>query len=103
MYYRPTSALDSQSIRTVRPAGSFYYDYSEGFETPEKQADAYDSGSTTPLAPVPQRVSSLARALVLRDETKARLDAVVDISVKDSSEASGDDSRIPCEVASGSF
>ncbi|KAF6838449.1 hypothetical protein CMUS01_04629 [Colletotrichum musicola] len=97
MYYRPASSLDSQSVRTLRPTGSFYYDYTEGFESPEEQTGTPNSVSATPLAPVPQRVSSLARALVLRDETKARLDAVVDISVKDSSEASGDDSRIPCE------
>lgn len=93
MYYRSPSSSEPNLSRTIRPAGSFYYDYTEAFETPERQTDPRDSTLALPLAPIPQRASSLTRALVLRDETKARLDAVVDISVKDSSDSSGDDCR----------
>ncbi|KAK7448346.1 hypothetical protein Landi51_06576 [Colletotrichum acutatum] len=93
MYYRSPSNSEPNLSRTIRPAGSFYYDYTEAFETPERHTDPRDSTLALPLAPVPQRASSLTRALVLRDETKARLDAVVDISVKDSSDSSGDDCR----------
>ncbi|KXH67106.1 hypothetical protein CSAL01_01383 [Colletotrichum salicis] len=93
MYYRSPSNSEPNLSRTIRPAGSFYYDYTEGFETPEHQTDPRESTLALPLAPIPQRASSLTKALVLRDETKARLDAVVDISVKDSSDSSGDDCR----------
>ncbi|KAF4782487.1 hypothetical protein HER10_EVM0012881 [Colletotrichum scovillei] len=93
MYYRSPSNSEPNLSRAIRPAGSFYYDYTEAFETPERQTDPRDSTLALPLAPIPQRASSLTRALVLRDETKARLDAVVDISVKDSSDSSGDDCR----------
>ncbi|KAH9243160.1 hypothetical protein K456DRAFT_1716776 [Colletotrichum gloeosporioides 23] len=93
MYCKQTPNSASAPIRTLRPAGSFYYDYTEGFETPETTDAAPTNEANTPLAPIPKRASSLVKALVLRDETKARLDAVVDISVKDSSDSSGDDGR----------
>ncbi|KAF4819548.1 hypothetical protein CGCSCA5_v004325 [Colletotrichum siamense] len=93
MYCKQTPNSASAPIRTLRPAGSFYYDYTEGFETPEATDAAPTNEANTPLAPIPKRASSLVKALVLRDETKARLDAVVDISVKDSSDSSGDDGR----------
>ncbi|KAL3306641.1 hypothetical protein RB213_010774 [Colletotrichum asianum] len=93
MYCKQTPNSASAPIRTLRPAGSFYYDYTEGFETPETTDEAPTNEANTPLAPIPKRASSLVKALVLRDETKARLDAVVDISVKDSSDSSGDDGR----------
>ncbi|KZL85160.1 hypothetical protein CI238_02986 [Colletotrichum incanum] len=95
MYCRPPSTSDSNLQRTIRPAGSFYYDYTEGFESPDPQADHSDSMAAPPLAPIPQRASSLVKALVLRDENNARLDAVVDVSIKDSSDSSGDDGRVP--------
>ncbi|KAH0436185.1 hypothetical protein CcaCcLH18_04475 [Colletotrichum camelliae] len=93
MYCKQTPNSGPAPIRTLRPAGSFYYDYTEGFETPETTDAAPATEANTPLAPIPKRASSLVKALVLRDETKARLDAVVDISVKDSSDSSGDDGR----------
>ncbi|KZL68235.1 hypothetical protein CT0861_08591 [Colletotrichum tofieldiae] len=95
MYCRPPSNPESNLQPTLRPAGSFYYDYTEGFESPDPQADRPDLTTAPPLAPIPQRAASLVKALVLRDENKARIDAVVDVSVKDSSDSSGDDGRVP--------
>ncbi|KAK1981443.1 hypothetical protein LZ30DRAFT_83437 [Colletotrichum cereale] len=95
MYCRLPSSSEPNLQHTLRPAGSFYYDYTEGFESPCSQADHLEPMAASPLAPIPQRASSLIKALVLRDENKAHLDAVVDISVKDSSESSGDDAQTP--------
>ncbi|TKW53125.1 hypothetical protein CTA1_5987 [Colletotrichum tanaceti] len=93
MYCRSPSNSEQNFQRQLRPAGSFYYDYTEGFENSDPQADPPDPATEPPLAPVPQRASSLVKALVLRDETKAQLEAVVDISVKDSSDSYGGDGR----------
>ncbi|KAF5516926.1 hypothetical protein CGCS363_v000860 [Colletotrichum siamense] len=93
MYCKQTPNSGSAHIHTLRPAGSFYYDYTEGFETPETADAAPSTEANTPLAPIPKHASSFVKALVLRDENKARLDAVVDFSVKDSSDSSGDDGR----------
>ncbi|OBR15672.1 hypothetical protein CH63R_00852 [Colletotrichum higginsianum IMI 349063] len=94
MYCRSPSNSEQNFQRQLRPAGSFYYDYTEGFENSDPQADLPKPAIAPPLAPVPQRASSLVKALVLRDETKARLEAVVDISVKDSSDSYGGDGRV---------
>ncbi|WDK13962.1 hypothetical protein CGRA01v4_05243 [Colletotrichum graminicola] len=95
MYCRLPSGSEPNLQRTVRPAGSFYYDYTEGFENSFSQADCLEPRAVSPLAPIPQRASSLVKALVLRDEKKAHLDAVMDISVKDSSDSSGDYGQLP--------
>ncbi|KAK1600244.1 uncharacterized protein LY79DRAFT_676283 [Colletotrichum navitas] len=95
MYCRLPSGSEPNLQRTIRPAGSFYYDYTEGFENPYSQADCLEPRAASPLAPIPQRASSLVKALVLRDEKKAHLDAVMDISVKDSSDSSGDYGQLP--------
>ncbi|KAK2062557.1 hypothetical protein LY76DRAFT_286012 [Colletotrichum caudatum] len=95
MYYRLPSGSEPNLQQTIRPAGSFYYDYTEGFESPYSQDDCMEPRAASPWAPIPQRASSLVKALVLRDEKKAHLDAVMDISVKDSSDSSGDDCQLP--------
>ncbi|KAK1996366.1 hypothetical protein LX36DRAFT_120460 [Colletotrichum falcatum] len=94
MYYRLPSGSEPILQHTIRQAGSFYYDYTEGFESTCSQVDFLEHRAVSPLAPIPQRALSLAKALILRDEDKTHLDAVMDISVKDSSVSSGDDGQL---------
>ncbi|KAH7359049.1 hypothetical protein B0T11DRAFT_285651 [Plectosphaerella cucumerina] len=85
LYRRPASA--QSTFRSLRPEGSFYYDYSEGFD--DCPAPTNLSGTpSAPYAPIPRRASSLTKPLVLRDESEARLDAVIDVSVRDFSVSS---------------
>lgn len=85
LYRRPASA--QSTLQRTRTPGSFYYDYSEGFDDCPASAAMLGS-SSAPYAPIPRRASSLTRPLVLRNESEARLDAVVDVSVRDFSESS---------------
>ncbi|KAH7328802.1 hypothetical protein B0I35DRAFT_27411 [Stachybotrys elegans] len=67
MYHRPFH--DEEAETAARSSGSFYYDYSEGFEDlpPELPDQA-------PLCPIPQRAGSNTRPLILSDETQLSLD-----------------------------
>ncbi|CRK11276.1 hypothetical protein BN1723_009357 [Verticillium longisporum] len=85
LYRRP--GLPYEPPPPLAPGASFYYDYTEGFDSCAPQVPPVHTPGP-PLAPIPQRASSFNRPLVLRDETQARLDAVVDISVKDLSDSS---------------
>ncbi|KPM41753.1 hypothetical protein AK830_g4797 [Neonectria ditissima] len=78
MYQRPITA--SRSGPPLRSAGSFYYDYTEEFSTdPQLGPD-----SAAPLCPIPQRVGSIHRPMVLREDSNDDLGA-------------GDD-RVPVEI-----
>lgn len=70
MYQRPTTA--SAMGPPQRSPGSFYYDYSEGFEKQVPPAVE----SRVPLCPIPQRIGSSTHPMVLREETRVHLDAV---------------------------
>lgn len=51
----------------LRSPGSFYYDYSEGFETGgERQPEVTE----IPLCPIPKRTGSINQALILKDDTR---------------------------------
>lgn len=77
MYQRPSTA---GIVPPLRPPGSFYYDYSEEFETRVPRT----MEPNIPLCPIPQRAASFSQPLVLRDETRARLDGTtVEPDLKD--------------------
>ncbi|CAM1506602.1 Fc.00g062430.m01.CDS01 [Cosmosporella sp. VM-42] len=69
MYQR--RAHPSRTGPPLRSTGSFYYDYTEEFETEHPQ----DAEIAAPLCPIPQRAGSLRRPMVLRDDSNAHLDA----------------------------
>lgn len=62
----------SNSSHHLRSAGSFYYDYSEGFENQMPSSVEAE----TPLCPIPHRAGSISRPMVLREETQLNLDVV---------------------------
>ncbi|KAF7546355.1 hypothetical protein G7046_g9324 [Stylonectria norvegica] len=72
MYQSPMNI--SRTAPPLRPTGSFYYDYTEQFETeapPEFEL-------VTPLCPIPQRAGSISRPMVLREDSEVHLDAADD-------------------------
>lgn len=72
MYHRPATA--NSHVPPMSSIGSFYYDYSEGFEK-----DSLSLAETeVPLCPIPQRAPSLSRPMVLRAEEKGNLDETGD-------------------------
>lgn len=79
LYYRPESI--QSAVTLARPGGSFFYDYSEGFEeSPSPVPEAQPLAS--PLSPIPQRVAGFVKPFLLRDDTAERLDAVVNNSLE---------------------
>ena len=69
MYQRPKHS--NRVNQTVHAAGSFYYDYTEAFETERIQK----MDTAAPLCPIPQRVGSFPRPMVLRDDDESGTDA----------------------------
>ncbi|KFA78372.1 hypothetical protein S40288_04947 [Stachybotrys chartarum IBT 40288] len=67
MYNRPVT--DTNNELGLRPAGSFYYDYSEGFEPDYPPEMATED----PLCPIPQRAGSRSRPFVLREDSHMSL------------------------------
>ncbi|KAH6898351.1 hypothetical protein B0T10DRAFT_472376 [Thelonectria olida] len=68
MYQRPI--LPSRAGTPIRSAGAFYYDYSEDFDTGPEQ----ELGYMVPFCPVPQRVDSFHRPMILREDGQDDLD-----------------------------
>ncbi|KAH7023261.1 hypothetical protein EDB80DRAFT_35469 [Ilyonectria destructans] len=69
MYQRPMNM--SRQGPPLRSTGSFYYDYTEEFETDPQQGPDLSS----PLCPIPQRAGSTSRPMVLREESHCHLEA----------------------------
>ena len=67
MYQRPVRP--SKTGPLLRSTGSFYYDYTEEFETETPQ----DVDIAAPLCPIPQRAGSIRRPMVLRDDSEVHL------------------------------
>jgi hypothetical protein len=71
MYCRPQSAHKQEPL-VARSIGSFFYDYSEEFDTDQPQREITPA---PPLAPIPKRAASFTKPYVLREETQAGFDA----------------------------
>lgn len=73
MYQRPMTACSNGNGTTLRPAASFYYDYSEEFEQPAALSiPALES--EIPICPIPQRAGGSSRPMVLREDSDHQLE-----------------------------
>lgn len=99
MYHRPVTASVA-SQQSLRPAGSFYYDYTEEFDKPPPLSLGVEP-ATTPACPMPQRAGASSQPVVLRD---GQLDEVADDAAAGASSGSrldvhNQDQGSPCRLS----
>lgn len=71
MYQTPIPP--DEDMPPLRSAGSFYYDYTEEFESQPPRRPSLD----IPLCPIPQRAGSIHRPLILREDSDTHLDGEI--------------------------